>query len=105
MFTNKILQRSVSLLFGLSLISASILWLKNKGFKHRDLVSKNKFHTFFKGWMMLTMGNGLEELGEGFFTTSVVAMESLLKSTLGLPAQVDLITERVTSLCWLCGLV
>ena len=78
MFTNKILQRSVSLLFGLSLISASILWLKNKGFKHRDLVSKNKFHTFFKGWMMLTMGNGLEELGEGFFTTSVVAMSNII---------------------------
>ena len=78
MFTNKILQRSVSLLFGVSLISATALWIKNKGFNHRDVVSKNKFHTFFKGWMMLTMGNGLEELGEGFLTTSIVAISNII---------------------------
>ena len=78
MFTNKILQRSVTLLFGLSLISAIALWFKNKGFKHRDVASANKFHTFFKGWMMLTMGNGLEELGEGFITTSIVAFSNII---------------------------
>ncbi len=78
MFTNKILQRSVTLLFGFSLLSATALWFKNKGFNHRDVVSKNKFHTFFKGWMMLTMGNGLEELGEGFITTSIVAFSNII---------------------------
>ena len=78
MLTNKILQRSVSLLFGLSLLSAIALWFKNKGFNHRDVASSNKLHTFFKGWMMLTMGNGLEELGEGFITTAIVAFSNII---------------------------
>ena len=59
----QILRDCVVMLFAITMIATTALWLLSHGFDHKDILSRSSGQTFFKGWMMLAMGTGIYKMG------------------------------------------
>jgi polar amino acid transport system substrate-binding protein len=75
----RILRDSIVLLFAITIVAACALWLIGRGFDHKDINSNNNFHTFFKGWMMLVMGNGIYKMGSNPATMTIITMVNICR--------------------------
>jgi ABC-type amino acid transport substrate-binding protein len=62
-----------------SLLAALLLWLLSGGFHHRDVVGRNRWHTFFKGWMMLAVGTGIYKMGSPPPSMALVALTNFFR--------------------------
>jgi len=62
-----------------SLLVALLLWLLSGGFDHRDLQGRRRWHTFFKGWMMLAVGTGIYKLGSPPPSMALVALSNFFR--------------------------
>jgi len=74
-----ILRDSIVLLFAITIIAAGALWLIGSGFDHKDISSKNKLYTFFKGWMMLVMGSGIYKMGPNPTAMAIITMVNICR--------------------------
>jgi ABC-type amino acid transport substrate-binding protein len=54
---DEILRDTIMLLFAITFVGTSLIWLISRGFHHKDIDAGNQARTFFKGWMMQVMGN------------------------------------------------
>ena len=75
----RILRDSIALLFVITIVAAGALWLIGSGFDHKDINSKNKPQTFFKGWMMLVMGSGIYKLGPNSTTMAIITLVNICR--------------------------
>lgn len=77
--SDPMIRDTTILLFAVSLVAASILWVLSKGFNHKDILGRNSRHTFFKGWMMIGMGSGIYKMGNTPQSISMVALTNFFR--------------------------
>ena len=75
----RILRDSILLLFAITVVAASALWLIGRGFDHKDIDSGRKTKTFFKGWMMLVMGSGIYKLGPNPPAIAIITLVNICR--------------------------
>lgn len=75
----RFLRDSLVLLFAITILAASALWLIGGSFAHKDIDSKNNLHTFFKGWMMLAMGSGIYKMGTNPTTMAIITAVNICR--------------------------
>ena len=81
-YNSPFIQRSILALILFSLMISIFLWVLQGGFKNKDVVSNNSINTFFKGWMMITMGGGIYKLGENAREMTLLFISNIFRLVL-----------------------
>ena len=75
----QILRDCVVMLFAITMIAATALWLISRGFDHKDIISRSSGQTFFKGWMMLAMGTGIYKMGPNPPSMAIITVANICR--------------------------
>jgi hypothetical protein len=75
----QILRDTIMLLFAITFVGTSLIWLISRGFDHKDIDSGHQARTFFKGWMMQVMGTGIYKMGSGPASILMVTLVNICR--------------------------
>ncbi|MEI7953026.1 MAG: transporter substrate-binding domain-containing protein [Synechococcaceae cyanobacterium ELA182] len=75
----ELLRDTIMLLFAITFVGTSLIWLISRGFHHKDIDAGNQARTFFKGWMMQVMGTGIYKMGTGPSSIMVVTLVNICR--------------------------
>jgi len=76
---DEILRDTIMLLFAITFVGTSLVWLISRGFDHKDIDAGNRPRTFFKGWMMQVMGTGIYKMGTGPSSIMLVTLVNICR--------------------------
>jgi len=76
---DEILRDTIMLLFAITFVGTSLIWLISRGFNHKDIDTGNQARTFFKGWMMQVMGTGIYKMGTGPSSIMLVTLVNICR--------------------------
>jgi len=76
---DELLRDTIMLLFAITFVGTSLIWLISRGFNHKDIDAGNQARTFFKGWMMQVMGTGIYKMGTGPSSIMVVTLVNICR--------------------------
>jgi ABC-type amino acid transport substrate-binding protein len=75
----QILRDSILILFAITMVAATALWLIGRGFNHKDILGTSSRQTFFKGWMMLVMGSGIYKMGPNPPAMAIITLTNICR--------------------------